>query len=139
MQIPDGYEDLFSDESLAFLAVATIRPDGSPVVAPVWFVADEHGLVFSTGVDSVKARDMRAKPSIAGMVMAEGQHLRYVSIRGTAHEVTDPPSEGIDSNALYGRIVRRYEGHDPSEPHADVFFRLVPTRMTGYDYRSYEA
>lgn len=135
MKIPSGFEDLFADETLAYLALATVRPDGSPVVVPVWFVTDSEGLLFSTGVDSLKARDMRARPMVAGMVMEEGQHERYVSVRGEAHEVLDPDAEGIDAQALYRRIVRRYEGHDPAGEHTDVFFRLVPTKVTGYDYR----
>jgi PPOX class probable F420-dependent enzyme len=133
--IPAGFEDLFADDTLAFLALATVRPDGSPVVVPVWFVAAEDGLIFSTGIDSLKARDMRERPNVAGMVMEEGEHARYVSVRGTAHEVLDPTTEGIDAQALYRRIVRRYEGHDPSGEHTDVFFRLTPTKVSGYDYR----
>ncbi len=49
MDIPAGFEDLFADSTLSFLALATVRPDGSPVVVPVWFVADDRGLLFSTG------------------------------------------------------------------------------------------
>lgn len=135
MDVPVGFEDLFADDTCAFLALATVRPDGSPVVVPVWFVADSVGLLFSTGGDSLKARDMRERPRVAGMVMEEGEHTRYVSVRGRAHEVLDPEAEGIDPQALYRRIVRRYEGHDPAGDHTDVFFRLVPSQITGYDYR----
>jgi nitroimidazol reductase NimA-like FMN-containing flavoprotein (pyridoxamine 5'-phosphate oxidase superfamily) len=135
MDVPAGFEDLFDDGVRAFLALATVRASGEPVVVPVWFVADAEGLIFSTGTDAWKARDMRERPAVAGMVMAEGEHERYVSVRGAAHEVVDPDAEGIDRQALYRRIVRRYEGHDPSGPHTDVFFRLVPSRITGYDYR----
>jgi nitroimidazol reductase NimA-like FMN-containing flavoprotein (pyridoxamine 5'-phosphate oxidase superfamily) len=135
MDVPAGFEDLFDDSSKAFLALATVRPDGSPVVAPVWFVAVEDALLFSTGADSLKARDMRQRSAVAGMVMLEGEHARYVSVRGTAHEVLDPESEGIDAHGLYRRIVRRYEGHDPKGEHTDRFFSLVPSRMSGYDYR----
>lgn len=135
MDVPPGFEDLFDDDVRAFLALATTRPSGDPVVVPVWFVSDAQGLIFSTGTDAWKTRDMRARPSVAGMVMAEGEHERYVSVRGTAHEMGDLAAEGIDREALHRRIVRRYEGRDPSGPHTDVFFRLIPTRITGYDYR----
>jgi PPOX class probable F420-dependent enzyme len=138
VKIPAGFEDLFSDDTCSFLALATLRPDGSPVVVPVWFVTDRDGLVFSTGTDSLKARDMRERPVVAGMVMEEGEHARYVSVRGDAHEVLDPEAEGIDRQALHRRIVRRYEGRDPAGEHTDVFFRLVPTKVTGYDYRGDE-
>ena len=138
MNIPTGFEDLFADDTRSFLALATLRPDGSPVVVPVWFVTDSEGLLFSTGVDSLKARDMRERPMVAGMVMEEGQHERYVSVRGEAREVLTPEAEGIDPQSLYRRIVRRYEGHDPVGKHTDVYFRLVPTKVTGYDYRGDE-
>ena len=133
-----GFEDLFADGTLAFLALATVRASGEPVVAPVWFVADDEGLLFSTEDGSAKARDMRARPSVGGVVMAEGEHVRYVSVRGVAHEVLDPEAEGLDPQELYRRIVRRYEGHDPAEEHTDRFFRLVPSKITGYDYRGDE-
>ena len=135
MDVPPGFDDLFDDGTRAFLALATVRASGAPVVVPVWFVSDDLGLIFSTGTDAWKARDMRSRPVVAGMVMAEGEHARYVSVRGTAHEMLDPASEGIDPQALYRRIVRRYEGHDPVGPHTDAFFRLVPSTITGYDYR----
>jgi PPOX class probable F420-dependent enzyme len=139
VQVPEGFDDLFADDVRAFLALATVRPSGQPVVVPVWFVADDRGLLFSTGDASLKAKDMRARPDVGGMVMAEGEHERYVSVRGTAHEVRDPEAEGIDRQALHRRIVRRYEDHDPVQPHTDVFFRLVPERITGYDYRDDES
>lgn len=135
MKIPDGFEDLFADDTLAYLALATVRSDGSPVVVPVWFVADDEGLIFSTGTDSLKARDMRARPMVAGMVMEEGEHARYVSVRGEAREVVDTTAEGIDPQALYRRIIRRYEGRDPLGEHTDVYFRLIPSKISGYDYR----
>ena len=135
MEIPAGYEDLFEDETLAFLALATVRASGEPVVVPVWFVADDQGLLFTTETDSFKARDMRTRPHVAGVVMAEGEHKRYVSVRGTASEVVDPKSEGIDPIHLYNRIVQRYEGKDSVESLSDPIFRLVPERLAGYDYR----
>ena len=135
MNIPAGSEDLFADDTCSFLALATVRPDGSPVVVPVWFVADAQGLLFSTGTESLKARDMRERPVVAGMVMEEAEHARYVSVRGTAHEDLDPDAEGLDAQVVNRRIVRRSEGHDPVGEHTDVFFRLIPARVTGYDYR----
>ncbi len=135
MDIPTGYEDLFEDATLAFLALATVRASGEPVVVPVWFVADDDGLLFTTEADSHKARDIRARPHVAGVVMAEGEHKRYVSVRGIASEIVDPKSDGIDPVKLYRRIVQRYEGKDSVESLTDPVFRLVPQRMAGYDYR----
>ena len=82
---------------------------------------------------------MRARPEVAGVVMNEGEYARYVSVRGQAIEIVDPAAAGIDAQALYRRIVRRYQEQAPTEPFADAIFRLVPERMTGYDYREYNA
>lgn len=134
MDVPHGYEDLFDDGSRAFLVLATLRTPGMPVVAPVWFVTDATGLLFTSDRSAAKVRDLRARPQVAGVVMAEGDHLRYVSVRGTAVEV-DAMAEQLDEEATYRRIVRRYEGHDPDGPFGGVTYRIVPDRLTGYDYR----
>jgi predicted pyridoxine 5'-phosphate oxidase superfamily flavin-nucleotide-binding protein len=35
--IPEQYLDLLSNDKKAFAAIATVQPDGSPQVTPVWF------------------------------------------------------------------------------------------------------
>ncbi|MDH4160234.1 MAG: pyridoxamine 5'-phosphate oxidase family protein [Actinomycetota bacterium] len=135
MNVPDGYGDLFDDASRAFLVLSTVRESGKPVVAPLWFVTDDTGLLFTTGTTAAKTRDLRVRPGVAGIVMAEGEHERYVSVRGRAEELGGPQTSTIDAEAVHRRIVRRYEGRDPAEPLDGTVFRLVPERVTGYDYR----
>src|SRR5262245_27651731 len=89
VEFPEGYADLFVDTSRAFLMLATLRPAGAPVIVPVWFVADADGLLFTTERDSLKARDMRARPEVGAVVMKEGEYARYVSVRGRVIEI-DP-------------------------------------------------
>lgn len=134
MQVPAGFDDLFDDAVPAFLVLATLRASEEPVVAPVWFVTDGEGLLFTSEADAPKVRDLRARPQAAGVVMAEGEHVRYVSVRGRVVELP-PGTNGVDRDAVYRRIVRRYEGRDPSGPFDGVLFRLEPVRLTGYDYR----
>lgn len=133
MDVPQGFEDLFDDSSRAFLVLATLRTPGTPVAAPVWFVTDATGLLFTSDGSAAKVGDLRTRPPVAGVVMAENEHERYVSVRGTAVELTG--AEGFDEEGTYRRIVRRYEGHDPDGPFGGVTFRIVPDRLTGYDYR----
>ena len=54
------------DEIRAFLLdgtrtakVATVRADGRPHVAPVWFVLDGDDIIFNTGANSVKGKTLR--------------------------------------------------------------------------------
>ncbi len=52
------------DEVWAFLdsvpprtgKLATVRLDGSPHVAPIWFAIDGREIVFNTGTETVKGR-----------------------------------------------------------------------------------
>lgn len=138
MEIPEGYQDLFDDAVVGFLVVATLSGPDRAAIAPVWFVADERGLVFTSDDDSVKARNVRRQPGVAGVVLAEGEHARYVSVRGLVEELD---ASSNDIAAVYRRIVRRYEHRDPTDPDPEgmAYFRLVPDRMNGYDYRDYEA
>ncbi len=138
MQIPEGYDDLFDDAAVGFLVVATLSGPDKAAVAPVWFVSDDRGLVFTSDDDSVKARNVRRQPNVAAVVLEEGEHARYVSVRGTVEEL----HAGVDDLAgLYRRIVQRYEHREPTEPDPEgtAYFRLVPDRMNGYDYRDYQA
>lgn len=45
--------------------VATVRPDGRPHLAPVWFVAEGKALYFVTDPKSVKARNLQRNPRVA--------------------------------------------------------------------------
>ena len=59
------------EEARAFLLhgtrtgnLATVRADGRPHVAPIWFTLDGNDLVFNTGRDSVKGRNMARDPRV---------------------------------------------------------------------------
>ena len=48
--------------------LATVRADGSPHVAPIWFVLHQNDLVFMTGADTVKGKAMVRDPRVALLV-----------------------------------------------------------------------
>lgn len=69
-----AYHEMSEAEVLAFLRsdpphtgkLATTRLDGSPHVAPIWFVVDDDGsIVFNTHEDSLKGRSLRRDPRAA--------------------------------------------------------------------------
>jgi len=51
-----------------FAHIATLMPDGSPNVTPVWIGVGEDKIVFSSGESSLKVRNLRRDPrqSIVG-------------------------------------------------------------------------
>ena len=58
--IPEKYRDLVDKK--AFAQLATLMPDGSPHVAPVWFEYDGSHIVINSAKGRVKDKNMRRDP-----------------------------------------------------------------------------
>ena len=64
--------------------VSTVRRDGRPHVAPVWFVLDGDDVVFTTGATSVKGRCLENDPRVSICIDDETPPFSFVVIDGTA-------------------------------------------------------
>ena len=60
--IPAQYLDLLQQKK-AFAMLATVMPDGSPQVTPVWFDYTEGKLRINSAKGRVKVRNMTEKPA----------------------------------------------------------------------------
>ena len=86
--------------------VATVRRDGRPHVAPVWFDLDGDDVLFTTWHTTVKARDLQRDPRVSLCVDDERPPFSYVLIEGTARL-----SDELDAvHAWATRIAGRYMG-----------------------------
>ncbi|MCB1261981.1 MAG: PPOX class F420-dependent oxidoreductase, partial [Acidimicrobiales bacterium] len=86
-----------ADERRAFLLegtrtakLATTRADGSPHVAPVWFLLDGDDVVCTTWHESVKAKSLRRDPRVALTVDDPTPPYAFVIVEGTATISEDP-------------------------------------------------
>jgi PPOX class probable F420-dependent enzyme len=86
--------------------IATVRSDGRPHVAPVWFDLDGDDIIFTTWHSTVKARDLRRDPRISLCVDDERPPFSFVTIDGTAR-LSDDLEE---VRAWATRIAGRYMG-----------------------------
>lgn len=91
--------------------LATVRADGSPHLAPVWFLMDGDELVFNTGEDTVKGRNLARDGRVALCVDDERPPFAFVVVQGTA-EVSD---DLTDVRHWATRIAARYMGEDRAE------------------------
>ncbi|HEV7650799.1 MAG TPA: PPOX class F420-dependent oxidoreductase [Actinophytocola sp.] len=95
--------------------LAVTREDGSPHVAPVWFVLDtssgEDRIVFNTGATTVKGRALRREPRFAMSVDIPEPPFSFVMFYGTASIVDDP----VESLPWSVRIAARYMGEEKGE------------------------
>ena len=77
-------EQVLSKTSNYFLA--TVRGDSSPHVMPIWGVWMDSAFYFSTGKNSVKARNLAANPSC---VLCPGGADEAVIVEGMAKKLRD--------------------------------------------------
>ena len=131
--VPEAFQDLLSDTSPnTFAVLATVTPGGQPVTMPVWFLADQDAILFSSEVDSLKARNIRANPSVSLCIMREDNHVRYLEIRGRVVDIT------TDGWGEYSRRQKaKYPGADEpgeSAPPGYAMFRVLPEKVLAFDY-----
>ncbi|MEJ7819423.1 MAG: PPOX class F420-dependent oxidoreductase, partial [Rubrobacteraceae bacterium] len=92
-------------------SLATVRADGRPHVAPVWFDLDGDTLLFMTGESTVKGRNLRHESRVSLCVDDEQPPFAFVLLEGTV-ELADN-----DPDMLYWatRIGGRYMGEEQAE------------------------
>jgi PPOX class probable F420-dependent enzyme len=92
--------------------LATVRADGSPHVAPVWFVIDSADrIVFTTGADTVKGKALRRDPRFSLCVDDERPPFSYVVFHARA-SLSDDAAAKL---AWATRIGARYMGPERGE------------------------
>lgn len=95
MAFPTDFLDLLKDESKALLYLATIMPDGSPQVTPVWFSTDSETILINTNEGRTKDKNMKARPRVAMAIQDPSNQDRYLGMRG---EVIGHTKEGADEH-----------------------------------------
>ena len=113
--------------------LATVRADGRPHLAPVWYDVDDDGtLVFNTGASTVKGRNLTRDPRASVCVDDERPPFSFVVVEGVA-ELSDDPS---DLRAWAARIGGRYMGADRAEEYGarngvpgELVVRLRPRQV----------
>lgn len=88
--------------------LATVRADGRPHVAPIWFVLDGEDLIFNTWHASVKAANMLRDPRVSLCVDEEVSPYAFVIIEGLV-ELSEDPEERLKWAT---RIATRYMGEE---------------------------
>lgn len=91
--------------------LATVRADGRPHVAAIWFVPDGDDAVFMTGARTVKGRNLRRDGRASLLVDDEAPPFAYVRIDGVV-EICEDADEML---AWSTRIARRYMGEERAE------------------------
>lgn len=107
-KIPEKYLDLF--EKKAFAHLATLMPDGSPQVTPVWVDYDGEYVLVNSSIGRQKDLNMRRDPRVAIDIQDPDQPYRHLQVRGKVVEITEEgAAEHIDKMAKKYRGTEKYQ------------------------------
>jgi len=124
--IPESYHDLFERKTFAHLA--TVMPDGTPQVTPVWvdYDAERDRLLVNTARGRRKERNVAANPKVGVSMLDPDDPYRWCSVRGEVTALTeDGAVEHIDALARRYMDVAEYQNHD-SEDAPRVVIEIRP-------------
>lgn len=131
------------EQARAFLAdgyrtgkLATVRADGRPHVAPIWFVLDGNDLVFMTGAGTVKGKALQRDPRASLVVDLERPPYAFVMVEGTV-QLSSDLAEMLPLSIAIGR---RYMGEELGEQYGrrnavegELLVRLRPDKIVAID------
>ena len=123
MSLPKEYLDLLGDDSKALLYLATLMPDGSPQVTPVWFSTDDDHILINTNEGRLKDKNMKARPQVAMTIQDPNKPYRYLGIRG---EVISFTTKGADEHINMLSIRYDDEPWQYSETQRRIIFKIKP-------------
>jgi PPOX class probable F420-dependent enzyme len=121
--IPEKYHDILN--KVAFAQLATVMPDGSPHVSPVWFEYDGKNILINSAKGRVKDRNMRRDPRVGLDIPDPDNPYRHVSIRGRVVNITEQGADAqIDKFAKKYLNQDKYPYRSPSE--VRVSYTIAP-------------
>src|SRR3954452_20411148 len=125
--IPAPYADLLTTKQ-AFAHVATLNPDGSPQVTPVWVDFDGTHVLINTAKGRVKAKNLAREPRVAISIADPENPYRYLGIQGRVVEMTE-----TGGDAHIDKMAKKYMGKDsypfrtPTE--VRVIVKILPDKV----------
>lgn len=128
--IPEAFHDLFERETFAHFA--TMMPDGTPQVTPVWVDYDVGAdrVLINTARGRRKEKNVRRNPKVGLSMVDPENSYRFVSVRGEVDELTEEDAvEHINELARRYMDVEEYPGLDEEEG-ARVQIRIRPENVT---------
>jgi hypothetical protein len=125
--IADKYLPILTEKK-AFAQLATLMPDGTPQVTPVWFFYKNGKFIVNTARGRVKDRNMKVGAPVALSIMDPENPYSHVSLRGKIVKETE---EGAD--ASIDALAKKYMGVDKypfrQAGEVRVIYEIEPTSV----------
>ena len=127
-KIPEKYLDLF--QKRAFAELATIMPNGSPQVTPVWVDYDGQYVLVNSARGRQKDRNIERDRRVALDIMDPDNPYRHLQVRGRVVQITE---EGAREHI--NKMNQKYRGNPnyPMRPgQVRVLYKIEPEHVTTY-------
>ena len=125
--IPPKFLDLVQKK--AFAQLATLMPDGSPQVTPVWVDRDGDAILVNTAKGRQKDKNIKRDPRVSVTLIDPDNPYRYLEIRGRVVATTEQGAKDhIDKMAKKYLGVDKYPYAQPGE--VRMLLRIEPERVS---------
>ena len=127
--IPESHRDLFDKKAFAHLA--TLMPDGSPQVNPVWVDFDGTHVVFNTARGRWKDKNLQRDGRVAIEILDPDNPYRYLQVRGKIVDITEVGADDvIDKLAKKYLNADKYPFRQPGE--VRVTYKIEPASVNAH-------
>jgi len=130
-------ENFLSDGHTA--RIATVKPDNSPHVTPVWYLWENNQLLMTIPKDSVKARNIRQNNKVAVTIDTDKAPIKAVIIEGTAkiEELSNDIERKIDRRMAAKYVKTEYLDEYIEWAGAQgieyIYIKIRPEKMITWD------
>jgi|WetSurMetagenome_2_1015567.scaffolds.fasta_scaffold245445_2 F420H(2)-dependent biliverdin reductase len=111
-------------ESAKVLWFTSVRPNGRPHLAPVWYVWLDEKIYIGTDPGSVKIRNLRANPNVV-LALEDGTHP--VICEGEARILPKPLPETLKS-----AFFQKYEWDLDADPQFNMVVETTPRKWLSW-------
>ncbi len=109
--IPPEFQDLVGPNSKAIGYLAFTLKDGAPIIAPIWFSAEDGYIWVNSSEGTLKDKRFKTMPPVALVIQDPVDRYRYLQIRGRVVAVQyDGALEHLHA------LSRCYDGQDFDDP-----------------------
>ncbi len=126
-KIPEEFKDVL--EKVAYAHLATVMPDGSPQVTPVWFDYDGSHIRVNSAKGRIKDKNMRRNRKVALAIQDPDNAYRYLAVRGEVDDITETGADThIDSLAKKYLGKDKYPFRGPGE--VRIIYKIRPEKVS---------
>ena len=126
--IPEKFLPVLTQKK-AFAHLATLMPDGSPQVTPVWFFYRDGKFIVNTARGRIKDRNMSKNAKVALSISDPDNPYSHVSLRGKVVKVTEEGADpSIDALAKKYLDKDKYPFRQPGE--VRVVYEIEPISVS---------